>query len=333
MPKQSLTFAERTITPINGAFIAALLAECDNRPDKRRVSIAAARAAWVTHRRNMGYVGNAPLLTAPDSQPKLGKSNTPTYGLMLTPETGAGMHDGRPINLCPAASRGCAAECLNTAGKGRMSAVQRARLARTLFLLSNPTEFGWLLIDEIARAERKHGRILVRLNVVSDIRWERVAPAMFALFGNTGVTFYDYTAWSPDARTELPTRQDGSRFAHRTMYTLTYSRKETTTSSQVRAIVTGGGNVAVVFAVKRGQPLPSQYLGFRVIDGDKSDDRTTDPRGVIVGLRAKGDAIGDTSGFVVPVWDCTACGTVAGVVATSWHGSECGHIVASRYSA
>jgi len=39
---------------------------------------------------------------------------------------------------------------------------------------------------------------------------------------------------------------------------------------------------------RRGEELPATYLGIRVVDGDKTDDRTTDPRGVIVGLRAKG---------------------------------------------
>ena len=37
-----------------------------------------------------------------------------------------------------------------------------------------------------------------------------------------------------------------------------------------------------------------------MVDGDASDDRFNDESGVVVGLRAKGDAIGDDlSGFVV----------------------------------
>ena len=36
-----------------------------------------------------------------------------------------------------------------------------------------------------------------------------------------------------------------------------------------------------------------------MIDGDVSDVRFNDPKGVIVGLRAKGDAKKDTSGFVI----------------------------------
>jgi hypothetical protein len=54
-------------------------------------------------------------------------------------------------------------------------------------------------------------------------------------------------------------------------------------------------NVAVVFA---GNDLPTEWNGKPVIDGDTDDLRFLDPQGVIVGLRAKGKAKYDTSGFV-----------------------------------
>jgi hypothetical protein len=60
-----------------------------------------------------------------------------------------------------------------------------------------------------------------------------------------------------------------------------------------------GGNVAVVFRVKKGQPLPKMWNGYEVIDGDIDDLRFLDKKNVIVGLRAKGPAMKDTSGFVV----------------------------------
>jgi hypothetical protein len=53
--------------------------------------------------------------------------------------------------------------------------------------------------------------------------------------------------------------------------------------------------VAVVFA----NGLPPIWKGFPVIDGDVSDLRFLDPRGTVVGLKAKGAARKDTSGFVV----------------------------------
>jgi hypothetical protein len=42
--------------------------------------------------------------------------------------------------------------------------------------------------------------------------------------------------------------------------------------------------------------IASKYA--RVIDGDEHDYRPADDKGVIVGLRAKGKAIKDKSGFV-----------------------------------
>jgi hypothetical protein len=44
--------------------------------------------------------------------------------------------------------------------------------------------------------------------------------------------------------------------------------------------------VAYVFKNK----LPKKFQGKRVIDGDKHDLRFLDPRGVVVGLLAKGSA-------------------------------------------
>jgi len=44
--------------------------------------------------------------------------------------------------------------------------------------------------------------------------------------------------------------------------------------------------------------MPNTYAGAPVVDGDASDLRFLDPDGVVVGLKAKGDAKKDTSGFV-----------------------------------
>jgi hypothetical protein len=54
-------------------------------------------------------------------------------------------------------------------------------------------------------------------------------------------------------------------------------------------------NSAVVFAGE----LPARYKGIKVINGDESDLRFLDPKGVIVGLHAKGAAKKDFTGFVV----------------------------------
>ena len=55
-----------------------------------------------------------------------------------------------------------------------------------------------------------------------------------------------------------------------------------------------GGNVAVVF---RNQ-LPKTWNGVKVVNGDESDLRFLDKKGVVVGLIEKGLAKQDETGFV-----------------------------------
>ena len=84
-------------------------------------------------------------------------------------------------------------------------------------------------------------------------------------------------------------------------YSVTLSRTETTTDNTIHDAIKSGVNVAVVFDTKKGQDLPIKYLGHRVIDGDLTDNRFLDDRGVIVGLREKKTGNTDKTGFVVNV--------------------------------
>jgi len=86
-------------------------------------------------------------------------------------------------------------------------------------------------------------------------------------------------------------------------YTLTFSRSEENDAESL-AILSLGGNVAVVFDTPKDQALPTEWHGYPVINGDENDVRFEDPRGVVVGLRAKGAAKHDDSGFVVATGGC-----------------------------
>jgi hypothetical protein len=44
--------------------------------------------------------------------------------------------------------------------------------------------------------------------------------------------------------------------------------------------------------------LPDEYMGRKVFNADDTDLRFLDPKGVIAGLKAKGRAKKDTTGFV-----------------------------------
>lgn len=188
--------------------------------------------------------------------------------------------------VCPKRTPGCTAACLNTAGRGKQNSVQRGRLRKTAMYFDQRDAFMHLLINNIGRAVRQAERAdmtpCIRLNGTSDIPWKRVrvdGKNVFELFPD--VQFYDYTKILERKVTALPN------------YHLTFSRAENNDSDVERAIA-AGMNVAVVF-----REVPETYQGLPVISGDEDDLRFLDPAGVIAGLKAKGRAKKDTSGFVV----------------------------------
>ena len=247
-------------------------------------------------KRDLAAFGIGSLLAKPESNPKLaknGKVGVMAAPLHLAPAKLSG------YEVCPTATDGCRAACLHTAGNpAYMAGKAFARVARTKAYFEAREAFMTLLVIEISALRRKalsEGmQPAVRLNATSDIPWERVAftldgvayDNLMTLFPD--VEFYDYTKRAN--RRNLPAN-----------YTLTFSLAEDNDAAAVQAMV-NGINVAVVFANRRGKGLPEAFtvggLTAPVIDGDEHDFRPLDARGVFVGLRAKGDAIGDTSGFV-----------------------------------
>ncbi|HEX4611454.1 MAG TPA: hypothetical protein VH092_24890 [Urbifossiella sp.] len=230
------------------------------------------------------------LLTAGDDNPKLRKSNaagTPyrSWGLALAPARESG------YSVCPESTPGCRAACLYRQGHARLApAIQVCRLARTAAWKAHPDWFAAQLIHELSglvrRAAAGDYRVAVRLNLTSDVAWERELPGVFDRFAE--VQFYDYTKRFGravrHARGQLPPN-----------YHLTFSRSETN-EGRARAVLAAGGSVAVVF---RAQPFPARYLGRPVVDGEVTDLRFLGPPGVVVALAAKGTARADATGFVV----------------------------------
>ena len=189
--------------------------------------------------------------------------------------------------VCGHRSPHCTACCLNTAGRGKFSNVQQARIRKTQLFFDKFATFKALLFADILKfrhyCQMQGMKYCVRLNGTSDITWERLG--VFDVFDD--VAFYDYT--------KSPIR--ALQFANGAMpsnYHLTFSRSETN-EAQAIDILRAGCNVAVVF----GKGLPATWQGFEVVNGDESDLRFLDKRGVVVGLKAKGAAKKDKSGFVV----------------------------------
>jgi len=218
------------------------------------------------------------------------KKGWKTFGLHLAPHKLAGR------NVCAHASPGCAAACLNTAGRGIMTSVQDARIRKTKMFFEKKVEFLMQLLDEIAKAEKRSDKndweACFRLNLTSDLPWHKLGTSLSPRYGVMGqfphLQFYDYTKDEKRFRSflsgELPDNYD-----------LTFSRSELTKDPLVRELCNAGGNVAVVF---RGH-LPDEWQGIEVINGDEDDLRFNDPKGKIVGLVAKGLGKKDETGFVL----------------------------------
>jgi hypothetical protein len=200
--------------------------------------------------------------------------------LYLSPADSSGL-----INVCANATEGCKSSCLNTAGRGAFNSVQAGRLRKTTMLVQNRAAFLLELARDIRNLVKKAAREnmipCVRVNGTSDLPW--LALEMARQFPD--VQFYDYTK---HPRSWERTREN---------YHLTFSSSETNDGDAIAALV-HGINVAVVFTTKKGQPLPATWMGADVIDGDTSDLRFLDAKGVVVGLRAKGRAKKDCTGFV-----------------------------------
>jgi hypothetical protein len=188
-----------------------------------------------------------------------------------------------------------------TAGRHRIRIV-RARIRRTKWFKSDRAAFMARLERDIAaleRSARRHGlKPAVRLNGTSDLPWEnlRFTGADGKAYANLmqrfpRVQFYDYTKVATRFARPLPANYD-----------LTFSAADGNDRA-VQVALQHGARVAVVFGnaarpAARKWDLPETFEGRQVVDADKHDLRFLEPAGVVCGLRAKGLAKSDDSGFV-----------------------------------
>ena len=239
-----------------------------------------------------------------NSNAKTEKNDRETHILYLIPTD----KNSKKKNLCPFASKGCATACLVSAGRGKMSNVKKGRNNKTEYFVQDPKTFTAQLILEIEflriRAKRDGKQIAVRLNGTADIdflhlfkkyhNWNYQEKAVTPGTDAPGIIFYDYT---PNPHKYK--RYKGSKYA------LIFSKKEDN-DEDVQKVLSEGGKVSAVFKGK----LPKTYKGIKVVNGDLRDDLIIDivqnPEPIIIGLKAKGDAKKDKTGFTI---DNTKTGT------------------------
>ena len=192
------------------------------------------------------------------------------------------------FETCPRRSKGCTESCLYTAGRGAFNSIQKARINKTIRFFQDREKFINDLRKDIKsivkKADEQNMIPAVRLNGTSDIEWTRFG--LMEEFPN--VQFYDYTKVLSRLDKAIPKN-----------YHITFSKNESNDIECAVALKLGT-NVAVVFDTKKGTELPATWKGYPVYDGDDTDVRFMDPKGgYVIGLRAKGKARKDASGFVV----------------------------------
>lgn len=257
---------------------------------------------------SIGFIPNQNKLIAVNSSVKIAKGTNKHWDTGIVYLSPYWSFDGSH-NLCPSASAGCRSTCLVTSGQLKNPAPKQSQLDKTNFWLKDPNGFlsqAHKEIESLVRSHSKPGKnsLTIRLNGTSDIPFEKKSytykgvtyKSIMDAFPN--VQFYDYTKIY-DRLGKTPRN-----------YHLTFSASEINTELWKKALERGF-QVAMVFGsqpgkvskatkeyIKTPDPLPKTYHGYKVIDGDDTDLTFTRPKGVIIGLRMKGKAENDTTGFV-----------------------------------
>ena len=193
--------------------------------------------------------------------------------------------------VCPKRTKGCTDACLNKAGRGGMfkrgettNMIQKARIRKTEYFFNDRAGFMADLANDIKKAirfaERKGLTPVFRLNGTSDLSWEKYSVIegfnIFEMFPT--VQFYDYT------------KVLGRKVKHLPNYHLTFSKADGNDSDVAEALLQGMSVVAVYDKIPEGVP-----------SADETDLRFLDPKGIMLGLKAKGPAKKDYSGFVIRI--------------------------------
>jgi len=224
--------------------------------------------------------GFGSLVTLPTANAKLAKSvGWFNAGVTLAQASLSGH------NVCGGSTPKCRDACLGGTGRAEFTpGITLSRIARTKLFATNPDLFWQLLEPELHSIDRKATKLGVgvafRPNILSDIPWHIHFPQMFETFAHWN--FYSYTK----IKSKVSQAIAGTLPKN---YHVTYSWSERAKLADVKSYVKAGVNVAVPFYDKATMKpvIPTRWEGMEVIDGDVSDLRFLDKKGVIVGLKTK----------------------------------------------
>lgn len=209
------------------------------------------------------------LLTSGEGNTKTAKNKRTTYYLSLQPVNA----NSKRINLCKFSTKECRAQCLQYAGRQGFTNVVMSRVSKTEFLVNDNQGFVDKLWKELQDLNKSKKEVAVRLNILSDVDWVHYFDTYgYDIESLSDIQFYDYTKdYIKLLLHKVPKNYH---------FTFSFSGYNW---DKCKKFLDSGRNVAVVFK----NPLPLTYQGYKVINGDLTDERYLDETGVIVGLRYK----------------------------------------------
>ena len=188
----------------------------------------------------------------------------------------AGLSMMPTLAICPNSKKAkCLDMCLKDSGFSEVfDSVNIARQKKTDYFMNDRDGFLQQLKRELTNLDKyakKHNKkAIVRLNVLSDIPWERYnIPQQFP-----DIKFYDYTKRS--------NRLDRMPSNYQLMFSWSGSNDY---QREVNNALKTDTPVTVVFS----KELPKYYLGREVYNGDLSDLDNLDQKGMVIGLLLKGN--------------------------------------------
>lgn len=217
------------------------------------------------------YFEKRNLLTDGKSNTKTAKNSMHTYYLSLQPT-----HlNSKGENLCKFSTKECRSMCLQYAGRQSFSNVVKSRQNKTEYFVNDRKMFLIKLWNELVGINEKDEKSAIRLNLLSDVNWQNEFESLgksYDIGKLKNIQFYDYT--------KDPLKVISHKLKN---YHLTYSFSGGNWHYCERFLKEKKANIAMVF--KNG--VPSMYQGYKVVNGDLSDERFLDKKGVIVGLKYK----------------------------------------------
>ena len=208
---------------------------------------------------------------------KIGTQEEKAIGLALSPHKTAGHWLNEPVNFCVGASKDCIKACLNGSGHNVLEYNEQIKICRSVALLADPEAFLRLLVHAIDKLDPK---TYIRLNVLSDIPFELVAPWLFEMYSGNDCGLDFSSARRPMRRFYDYTKVFGRNPPGNYHLVHSFSGYNAALCKEVMA---NGGSVAVVGIRER----PARFWNYQTVDGDAHDIRPIDKPNSIVWLKLK----------------------------------------------